>query len=61
MSDVRKGQPWRWMGCSCLVMRVAKSGDWADLRVTQPQGPTWVKRQKLSLPDDAVFVTPRRS
>lgn len=56
---VRKGQTWQWMGCSCLVTRVGKSGNWADLRVTDPILGTWTKRQKLPLPDDAVFMTPR--
>ncbi len=55
ITAVRKGQTWQWMGCSCLVTRVGKSGDWADLRVCPPSGQTWTKRQKLPLPPDALF------
>lgn len=31
------------------VIRVARNGQWADTRVTQPDGATWTKRQPLVL------------
>jgi len=32
------------------VLRVAKGGDWADVRVRQPTGFSWSKRQPLPFP-----------
>jgi hypothetical protein len=34
------------------VMRVAKDETWADIRVTQPSGYSWTKRQPLPFPQD---------
>lgn len=49
--EVRKGDQFRAMGCEILVVRVAKSGEWADLRVSQERA-SWGKRQRLPFPAD---------
>lgn len=56
MNAVAKGQWYRWMGCDCYVMRVAKDWSWADLWAKQATGLSWSKRQKLPLPAEAKLI-----
>lgn len=51
MTDVRKGQVWNWRGVRAEVLRVARDGTWADLRVSSGME-TWTKRQALPFPAD---------
>jgi hypothetical protein len=51
---VRKGDRFTAMGADVEVLRVGRS--WADVKVTQPHGAHWNKRQPLPFPDDWTYV-----
>jgi plasmid maintenance system antidote protein VapI len=47
---VKKGDRFTAMGADVEVLRVSTS--WADIKVTQPHGASWTKRQPLPFPED---------
>jgi hypothetical protein len=56
---VKKGDRFTAMGADVEVTRVGtnRSGaGWADIRVTQPHGASWTKRQALPFPEDWTYV-----
>jgi hypothetical protein len=58
ITDIRKGDRFYWNGVEITVLRVARDGTWADLRV-HPEGPgsgTFTKRQSLPLPAGTIRI-----
>ena len=55
---VKKGDRFRAMGAEVEVRRVGGDKTWADIKVTQPHGATWTKRQPLPFPKDWTRITP---
>jgi hypothetical protein len=55
---VKAGDRFDWHGVLLEVTRVGRNGLWADLRVHEPSGSTWSKRQPLPLPKDSVRLDP---
>jgi len=56
--QVKKGDHFLAMGADVEVRRV--STEWADIKVTQPTGGTWTKRQPLPFPDNWKLQPPQR-
>jgi hypothetical protein len=48
------GQRYGWNGVTYTITRVARSGQWADIRIDGPNG--WTKRQPLPLPSGSVLI-----
>jgi hypothetical protein len=47
---VKKGDRFWGMGASIEVLRASRT--WADIKIQQPTGAEWTKRQPLPLPED---------
>lgn len=54
---VHRGQVYEWMGVTLEVVAVDVDQQYAKLACTQENGRTWVKRQRLPLPDACVLVS----
>jgi DNA (cytosine-5)-methyltransferase 1 len=48
--SVRRGSAFRYFDLTIVVTRVARDGEWADVRVTQTNGVGWSKRMPLPIP-----------
>lgn len=48
---VIRGQVWQWYDVKILIVRTARDGSWADVRVRDGHGSGWSKRQPVPFPD----------